>query len=41
MRVDTKWLCSINGENDFFEASVPGNAQQDFAKAHNWGDVNY
>lgn len=37
----SKWLCSIKDENDFFEAEVPGNAQCDYAKAHNWGDVNY
>lgn len=41
MKYTLKWMCSIKGENDFFEAEVPGNAQCDYAKAHNWGDVNY
>ena len=41
MKYVTKWLCSIKDENNFFKAEVPGNAQCDYAKVHNWGDVNY
>lgn len=41
MKFTLNWMCSIKGENDFFEAEVPGNVQNDYAKTHNWGDVNY
>ena len=41
MKYISEWLCSIKDENDFFKAEVPGNAQWDYAKAHNWGDVHY
>ena len=41
MKHFAKWLCSIKGENDFFNAEVPGNVQNDYAVAHNWGDVHY
>lgn len=41
MRKNLDWKCCIKGENDFFDAQVPGNAQLDYAIAHNWGDVNF
>ncbi|MBO5060640.1 MAG: hypothetical protein J6C82_06995 [Clostridia bacterium] len=41
MKKELNWECSIAGKNDFFYARVPGNAQEDYAAAHNWGDVNF
>ena len=41
MKKKLDWKCSIHGENDFFDACVPGNAQSDYAKAHQFGNVNY
>ena len=41
MRKYTKWQASVAGENEFFDAKVPGNLQCDYASAHNYGDVNY
>ena len=41
MKHNLKWICKLSGEEEYFEASVPGNVQFDYAKYKNWGDVNY
>ena len=35
------WRGKRIGENDFFDVTVPGNIQNDYAIFNNWGDINY
>ncbi len=35
------WFGNRTGENAWFPAQVPGNIQNDYAKFHKWGDINF
>ncbi len=39
--MELKWCGQKIGENEFFDASVPGNIQNDYAIFKKWGDINY
>ena len=44
MKFYQKWIGKAidpNGNSSEFPANVPGNLQDDFAMANNWGDMNY
>ena len=41
MRYYLDWNACEKGKNDVFPASVPGNVQSDYAKSHNYGDLQY
>lgn len=42
MKFYQKWVgCFEDGKNEFFDVSVPGNIQNDYALYKNYGDVNY
>lgn len=41
MLINLDWNAKIKGTDDIFPASVPGNVQSDYAKAHNFGDLQY
>lgn len=36
-----KWKANVKGSDDVFEASVPGNIQSDYAKSHDYPDLQY
>lgn len=41
MRFEQKWQGVRLSDGFRFDARVPGNIQSDYARAQNWGDVNY
>ena len=44
MIFNQKWLGAAAPDKkaeDFFEVTVPGNIQADYARYMNWGDMNY
>ncbi len=36
-----KWFGQMEGSEEIFPASVPGNIQNDYARFKEWGDINY
>ncbi len=39
--MDLKWVGQLEGSDELFPASVPGNIQKDYARFKDWGDINY
>ena len=39
--MDLIWTGRMEGTDEVFPASVPGNIQADYAAAHGWGDLHY
>lgn len=41
MKYELKWMAAVKNSEDIFEANVPGNIQSDYAKSHNYKDLQY
>jgi len=39
--LNLQWFGQMEGSQERFPASVPGNIQNDYARFKNWGDINY
>ena len=41
MKYELKWMANVEESDDVFVANVPGNIQSDYAKSHDYGDLQY